>query len=183
MGGNAEKRKHGEMLPSTIRAIICGPSNCGKSNVLISLLQTAYVSRMSTSIRNRCNSQSIDISKIYLCLSMKSAILRSATTAIVVPPSEACPNSIFIFDDVACDRQDAVREYFSMGHANVDCFYLCQTYARIPKHLIATTRTCWSCSNRIVPTWNTFTTITWIPTCTMNFVCCVAIVGKKNMNF
>ncbi|KYN20069.1 hypothetical protein ALC57_07575 [Trachymyrmex cornetzi] len=36
-----------------------------------------------------------------------------------------------------CDKQDAVREYFSMGrHANVDCFYLCQTYARIPKHLI-----------------------------------------------
>ena len=30
-----------------------------------------------------------------------------------------------------------MREYFSMGrHANVDCFYLCQTYARIPKHLI-----------------------------------------------
>jgi len=29
-----------------------------------------------------------------------------------------------------------VREYFSIGHANVDCFYLCQTYARIPKHLI-----------------------------------------------
>jgi len=30
-----------------------------------------------------------------------------------------------------------VREYFSMGrHANVDCFCLCQTYARIPKHLI-----------------------------------------------
>jgi len=30
-----------------------------------------------------------------------------------------------------------VREYFSMGrHANDDCFYLCQMYARIPKHLI-----------------------------------------------
>ncbi|XP_018374526.1 PREDICTED: glutenin, low molecular weight subunit-like [Trachymyrmex cornetzi] len=28
-GGGAEKRKHGEMLPSTIRAIICGPSNSG----------------------------------------------------------------------------------------------------------------------------------------------------------
>ena len=55
----------------------------------------------------------------------------------VVPPSEARPNSIFIFDDVACDKQDAVREYFSMGrHSNVDCFYLCQTYAKIPKHLI-----------------------------------------------
>ncbi|EZA56585.1 hypothetical protein X777_03263 [Ooceraea biroi] len=30
-----------------------------------------------------------------------------------------------------------MREYFSMGrHSNVDSFYLCQTYARIPKHLI-----------------------------------------------
>ena len=47
------------------------------------------------------------------------------------------PNFIFIFDDVACDKKDAVREYFSMGcHVNVDCFYFCQTYARIPKHLI-----------------------------------------------
>jgi len=55
----------------------------------------------------------------------------------VIPPSEAHPNSIFIFDDVACDKQDAVREYFSMGrHSHVDCFYLCQSYARIPKYLI-----------------------------------------------
>ena len=38
----------------------------------------------------------------------------------VVPPSEECPNSIFIFDDVACDKQNAVREYFPIGrHANV----------------------------------------------------------------
>ncbi|EZA55096.1 hypothetical protein X777_05351, partial [Ooceraea biroi] len=55
----------------------------------------------------------------------------------VVPPNEALPNSIFVFDDVACDKQDTIREYFSMGrHSRVDCFYLCQTYVRIPKHLI-----------------------------------------------
>jgi len=95
-----------------------------------------YVSRTCTSIRNRCKSHSINISKIYLRLSTKSITLRSSTSDIV-PPSEARPNSIFIFDDVAYDKQDIVREYFSMGrHSNVDCFYLCQTYARIPKHLI-----------------------------------------------
>lgn len=55
----------------------------------------------------------------------------------VTQPREALSNSIFVFDDVACDKQDAIREYFAMGrHSNVDCFYLCQTYARIPKHLI-----------------------------------------------
>src|SRR5229473_4165064 len=32
-------KKHGELLPNTIRCIICGPSNCGKTNVLISLLE------------------------------------------------------------------------------------------------------------------------------------------------
>ena len=35
-----EMRKHGNMLPIFIRDIICGPSNCGKINVLISLLES-----------------------------------------------------------------------------------------------------------------------------------------------
>ena len=55
----------------------------------------------------------------------------------VIPPTEALPNSIFVFDDVACDNQNTIREYISVGrHTNIDCFYLCQTYAKIPKHLI-----------------------------------------------
>lgn len=55
----------------------------------------------------------------------------------VIPPSEVLPNFIFIFHDVACDKQDTIREYFAMGrHADVDSSYLCQTYAKIPKHLI-----------------------------------------------
>ena len=57
--------------------------------------------------------------------------------AEIISPEDANPNSIFIFDDVACDKQEKIREYFSMGrHKSVDCFYLCQTYTRIPKHLI-----------------------------------------------
>ena len=35
-------RKHGNMLPNSIRGIICGPSNCGKTNVLISLLESPH---------------------------------------------------------------------------------------------------------------------------------------------
>jgi len=56
---------------------------------------------------------------------------------IIVPPSEALPNFIFFFHDIACDKQDAIREYFAMGrHSKVDCFYMCQTYAKILKHLV-----------------------------------------------
>ena len=42
MGDGAEMRRHGTMLPNTIRAIVCGPSNCGKTNVLISLLESPH---------------------------------------------------------------------------------------------------------------------------------------------
>ena len=46
------------------------------------------------------------------------------------------PNFIFVFDDVTCDKQDAIRDFLmTFRHADVDCFYLCQTYAKIPKHL------------------------------------------------
>ena len=55
----------------------------------------------------------------------------------VIPLEESKPNSVFIFDDIACDKQNNVRSYFCMGrHKNVDSFYLCQTYTHIPKHLI-----------------------------------------------
>ena len=55
----------------------------------------------------------------------------------VVHPNEAQPNSIIVFDAVACDKQDNIQEFVSMGqHRLIDCFHLCQTYARIPKHLI-----------------------------------------------
>jgi len=41
----------------------------------------------------------------------------------VIPPSKAHPNSIFVFGDVTCDKQDPVREYFLMSrHSHVDVF-------------------------------------------------------------
>lgn len=55
----------------------------------------------------------------------------------VLSPEKAKQHSIIIFDDVICGKQNTIRDYFCMGrHKNVDCFYLCQTYTKIPKHLI-----------------------------------------------
>ncbi|KYN02982.1 hypothetical protein ALC62_06187 [Cyphomyrmex costatus] len=136
MRDDANKRKHGEMLPNTIRAIVCGPSNCGNTNVLISLLESPNGVRFENVY---VYSKSLQQPKYRYLENLLTSIgyFTFSNNSDVVPPNEALPNSIFVFDDVACDKQNAVREYFSMGrHANVDCFYLCQTYARIPKHLI-----------------------------------------------
>ena len=34
------ERRHGPLLPNTIRSLIVGPSNCGKTNVMLSLIES-----------------------------------------------------------------------------------------------------------------------------------------------
>ena len=54
MGDGVEKCKYDEMLPSTVDVIICGPSNCDQTNVLISLLESLNgICFENVSIRNR----------------------------------------------------------------------------------------------------------------------------------
>ncbi|KYM96000.1 hypothetical protein ALC62_13349 [Cyphomyrmex costatus] len=134
-----ENCRHGPALPSSIRCIICGPSNCGKTNMLLSLIESPHGLRFENVY---VYSKSLFQPKYRYLEELLESIDDIGNYAFsnngdVIPPSEALPNSIFVFDDVACDKQNTIREYFAMGrHASVDCFYLCQTYAKIPKHLI-----------------------------------------------
>ena len=127
------------LLPNIIRCIICGPSNCGKTNALISLIESPYGIRFENVY---VYSKSLFQPKYRYLEELLESIngidyYAFSNNRDVIPPKEAFPNSIFVFDDVACDNQNTIREYFSMGrHTNIDCFYLCQTYAKIPKHLI-----------------------------------------------
>jgi hypothetical protein len=136
---NKIDRKHGKLLPNSIRSIIAGPSNSGKTNIIVSLIE---------------NPNGLHFENVYIYSRSleqeKYKYLRDILTPIkglgfytfssndeVIDPSNAKPNSIFIFDDVICGEQSNIRNYFSMGrHRGIDCFYLAQTYTRIPKHLI-----------------------------------------------
>jgi len=127
------------MLPSTVRAIVCGPSNCGKTNVLISLLENPYGVRFENVYVYLKSLQQPKYQYLENLLSSINEIsyFTFSNNSDVVPPNEARSNSIFVSDDVAGDKQDIVKEYFSMGrYSHVDCFYLCQSYARILEHLI-----------------------------------------------
>lgn len=132
-------KKHGSLLPNSIRCVICGPSSCGKTNVMISLLESPHGLRFE---HVYVYSKSLQQPKYRYLAELMSAVesvgyFPFADNVDVIPPQEAKPNSIFIFDDVACNEQGVMMEYFAMGrHSHVDCFYLSQSYARIPKHLI-----------------------------------------------
>lgn len=133
------RKKHGPLLPNSIRCIICGPSNCGKTNLMFNLIfhpkalffENIYIF-----------SKSINQPKYKFLTRIFSKIPEIGYFIFtenddVFHPNEVKPNSIIIFDDVACERQNNIRNYFVMGrHNDIDSFYLCQTYSHIPKQLI-----------------------------------------------
>ena len=131
--------RHGFLLPNSVRAVICGPSNCGKTQALISLL----LSKNGLRFQNiYVYSKSLTQPK-YLYLEKLFADIpeigyhASSNNDDILSPDHVKASSIMVFDDIACEKQAMVREYFSMGrHFDVDSFYLCQSYAQIPKHLV-----------------------------------------------
>lgn len=132
-------KKHGPLFPPTIRCLIVGPSNCGKTNVMLSLIE--HPNGLKFENIYLYTKSLLQPKYVYLNKLLKPikgiGFYQFNSSEHILEPSEAKPNSVFIFDDVACVNQNVIREYFSMGrHNHIDCFYLCQTYAKIPKHLI-----------------------------------------------
>lgn len=137
---SVKEKRHSKLLPNSIRCIIAGPSNCGKTNVLITLLESENGLKFEN-VYIYCKTLHQDKYK-YLGNILKSidgiGFFTYSSSDKITPPNQAKKNSIFIFDDVIGDRnQDNIKQYFCLGrHRNIDCFYLTQTYTRVGKHLI-----------------------------------------------
>ena len=133
------EKRHGSLLTNTIRAVFCGPSNCGKTNVLISLLIHPNVLKFQNIY---LYSESLNQPKYLFPQELLRPIdgikfFTFGDREEVISTDNALPKSIMIFDDVSCEKQDNMKAYFCTGkHKSVDCFYLCQSYTQLPKHLM-----------------------------------------------
>lgn len=137
LGG--DRSRHGLLLPNSIRCLVCGPSGCGKTNLLLTLLlepkglvfENVYL-----------YSKSLNQPKYMFLDNVFSHIPEIMFYTFsdkneVASPEDVHNNSIIIFDDVSMEDQEPIRLHFSMGrHKGLDCFYLCQTYSKIPKQLV-----------------------------------------------
>ncbi len=132
-------RRHGPLLPNSIRAIISGPSNSGKTHLMVGLLfhpnglrfQNCYI------YCKTLHQPKYQFVEAVLKEIPSAELQMFDNREQVCPPEEIRPDSVVIFDDVASENQELMRQYFARGrHYGLDTFYLCQSYARVPKHLI-----------------------------------------------
>lgn len=135
-----KSKRHSELLPNSIRCIIAGPSNCGKTNLLLSLIESEHGLKFENIY---IYSKTLEQDKYkYLEKVFKPmneiGFYTFSTSDKVIAPNAAKRNSIMIFDDVICDKnQENIKNFYCLGrHRDIDCFYLTQTYTRIGKHLI-----------------------------------------------
>lgn len=134
-----ESNRHGNLLPNSIRAVFCGPSGCGKTNALMSLIIHPNGLKFDNIY---IYSKSLNQPKYKFLEELLKPITGIGYYAFsdreqVLSPDDAKPNSLMIFDDIACEKQDSLKSFFCMGrHKLVDSFYLCQSYAQVPKHLV-----------------------------------------------
>lgn len=135
-----QTKRHSTLLPNSIRCIIAGPSNCGKTNLLVNLI----VSENGLNFENLyVYSKTLWQTKYKYLKNLLEPIdgveyHEFSSSDELVAPTDAKPNSIIIFDDVICEKnQDIIKNYYSLGrHRSVDSFYLTTTYTRVGKHLI-----------------------------------------------
>lgn len=138
-GMQPQKRKHSELLPNHVRCIRSGPSNSGKTNVMLNLLFSPnglHFENVYVFLKSLYQSKYKFLEHVLTSLPDIGYYAFSENEQ-VPHPNDVKHNSVMIFDDVSCEKQGNVKNYFTMGrHNSIDTFLLCQTYSQVPKQLV-----------------------------------------------
>lgn len=129
--------KHGPRWPETIRGLLIGPSGCGKTTILVSLLLDEFGPRYKNLYvySKTLFQEKIRYLKRVLRKIKRIGYFEFSNKNKVIHPSRARPFSIMIFDDLASDDIDIIKQYFTMGRQfGLDTFFLCQSYTSSPKN-------------------------------------------------
>lgn len=133
-----------ELFPNVIRGLICGGSGCGKTNILLNILTKIHhsdiiiVSKTSYQDKYKCLENIIkEFNKICSKHEVEPREYKTYSLDSLPNPEEIPACSVIVFDDISTESQDKIANYFAYGrHNNISCFYLSQTYSKIPKQLI-----------------------------------------------
>lgn len=130
-----EKHVHNCLFPNNMRCLICGSSGCGKTVLLFNLI----VQKEGLKFTNLyVISQSLEQDKyraLKKVFELVDDVQLHTMKSCEITPNDVPVGSVVVFDDVQNDEN--IAQFFAMGrHRKLNCFYLCQTYSKIPKQLV-----------------------------------------------
>lgn len=115
-------------ITNIFRTGFCGPSNCGNTKAVALPI---FTYNQSLSISLNINSYKLDLANVLDGVN-HVPLWGNEEVVSVNNAKRGCIHIRWL----ACEKNN-IKAYFCMGsHNNVDGFYLCQSYARIPKHLV-----------------------------------------------
>jgi len=127
------------MFPNIMRCGIFGPSGCGKTNVLMTiLLHHEPLASIYLCSRTSFQEKYLKLENLVHSYNTgKNSLLIQfvkLTPDILIEPEETEVGASVIFDDVLTEGQDKIANFFLRGrHRKISCFYLAQSYTKIPK--------------------------------------------------
>lgn len=137
---NKQFNKHGNLFSgSSKRCLLVGASGSGKTSCILTLLEHPNGIRFENVY---IYSKSLHQPKYEYLRSLLQPIKEIGfyeydKEESIVSPHNIKPNSVIIFDDIPCQNQNIIRDYFTFGrHKNTDCFFIFQGYSSILKRLI-----------------------------------------------
>lgn len=127
-----------EMFPNIMRCGIFGPSGCGKTNVLMTiLLHHEPVASIYLCSRTAFQDKYLKLEKLvesYNKSNRTKLKFVKCTPDNLMLPEKVDEGASIIFDDVLTEGQDKIANFFLRGrHRKISCFYLSQSYTKIPK--------------------------------------------------
>ena len=141
-------QKHHFFLPSpSLRALIIGSSNCGKTCLLLKLLLTEkWLDYNDLYIySNSLHQPEYKLMKIAFRKGYDKPVINSRmfdSSQIIPDPRDFNPKrkSLFIFDDIMTEKnQDPASNFYTRGrHNNCSCIYISQNYHKLPRQTIRT---------------------------------------------
>lgn len=129
-------RKHNSLFPAVIRAIVCGPSNCGKTHLMTKLLlHKNGLLFQNVILFSNTFSQCLYLSTSSIINSIPGMNFQHVSIEKLNGGYDVPPYSVAIFDDISKEYYEILKELFCYGrHKHIDIFLLIQSYILAPKH-------------------------------------------------
>ena len=106
-GGMRRVQNHGPLLPDSIRNITCGPSNSGKTNILMNLIchdKWLVFENIYIFSKSLAQDKYKTLTEIMKPMSKEIGFYTYSDNEQVPHPNDIKPNSLMIFDDVSCEK-------------------------------------------------------------------------------